>query len=141
MPARLLAKSRTACRLEHARFGAGDVRAALRRHVRGAQPTPARRGRRAAVLTAARSAREPGIPLGVARRVVGVEIDEAPLDQEIANLEHVAPATCLPFVDTGAPLAIPVDTVARALAGEGVGARHDPVEMRVVVDDRLDRAA
>src|SRR2546429_9869790 len=35
--------------------------------------------------------RQPGIPCCVASGVVGVQVDEAPLDQEVPDLEDVAP--------------------------------------------------
>ena len=43
--------------------------------------------------------------------------------------------------DTGAPRAIHVHARARALAREGVGAGHDPVERRVVVQDAFEQLA
>ena len=36
---------------------------------------------------------KPGIALRIRVLVVGVEIDEAPLDLEVPNLEHIAPAS------------------------------------------------
>src|SRR4029077_11798441 len=84
---------------------------------------------------------EPGIAVSVLGGVVGVEVDEASLDEEVPDLEHVAPAAGLPLVDAGPPGAVAMDAVAGALAGEGVGAAHDPVEIRVVVHDLLDRPA
>ena len=50
MPPRLLAEPRAAGRMEHVRLGAGPLRNALRRHVRGPQPAPTGRRRRAALL-------------------------------------------------------------------------------------------
>src|SRR6266516_6263914 len=84
---------------------------------------------------------EPGVAGGVVAGVVGVEVDEAALDLPVADLEDVAPATRSPFGGAGAPGAVGVLAVAGALAGEGVAAGEDPVEVRVVVGDRLDGAA
>src|SRR5262245_5305977 len=84
---------------------------------------------------------EPRIALAVLARVVRVEVDEAALDLPVADLEHVAPAARAPFGHAGAPRAILVLAVAGALADHQVAAGEDPVEMREVVDDRLQRAA
>jgi len=56
--------------------------------------------------------RQPWIAVRVGARVVGIEVDEAALDEEVADLEDVAPA---PGVrDPGAPLAVLVLAVAAA---------------------------
>src|SRR5467141_5297104 len=82
--------------------------------------------------------REPGIALGVEAGVVGIEVDEAALDQEVANLEDVAPAARV--CDAGAPLSVAVDTGACSFTGERVGTGHDPVERGVIVQDALDKS-
>src|SRR5258706_15891390 len=46
---------------------------------------------------------QPRIAGGVLARVIRVEVDEAALDQEVANLEHIAPAARAPLGDAGAP--------------------------------------
>ena len=58
---------------------------------------------------------EPGVAGLVAARVVGVEIDEAALDQVVAHLEHVAPATpeCVYASAPGAVVVLPVRTSPR----------------------------
>src|SRR3954451_8396589 len=83
--------------------------------------------------------RQPGGAVGVAARVVGVEVDEAALDEEVAHLEDVAPAPGVRHAR--APLAVVVLAVARPLARERVAAAHDPVEVRVVVADRFEAPA
>src|SRR2546428_6601474 len=82
--------------------------------------------------------REPGIALGVEAGVVGIEVDEAALDQEVPDLEDVAPAARV--CDAGAPLSVAVDTGACAFTGERVGTGHDPVERAVIVQDALDES-
>ena len=64
--------------------------------------TQSRRSRRCRCLLL----RDPGIAGGVLARVVGVEVDEAALDEEVADLEHVAPATRAPLRHAGAPRAV-----------------------------------
>ena len=55
---------------------------------------------------------EPGIARRVFARVVGVEIDEAPVDLPVSDFEHVAPATgsVLRNVRTPRPIAVPAVT-------------------------------
>src|SRR5215469_2302313 len=84
---------------------------------------------------------QPGVALGVLGRVIGVEVDEAPLDLPVANLEDVAPAPGAPLRHAGPPWAVLVLAVARALARHEVAAGEDPVEVRVMVRDGLDRLA
>src|SRR5882672_48811 len=84
-----------------------------------------------------KSARKPRIARRVLAGVIGVEIDEAALDQPVANLEHVAPAPRAPRGHIGAPRAVAMFAVARALADDKIGAGEHPVEIRVVVRDRL----
>ena len=79
--------------------------------------------------------RQPWIAVGVGACVVGIEVDEAALDEEVAHLEDVAPAARVGHA--GAPGAVLVLAVARALAGERVATAHDPVEVGVVVPDAL----
>src|SRR5947209_7898789 len=83
---------------------------------------------------------EPRVALGVLGRVVRIQVDEAPLDQPVADLEHVAPPARRPFRHPGPPRAVPVPAVAGALAHHHV-ARDHPVEMGVVVDNRGERGA
>src|SRR5262245_43664000 len=82
---------------------------------------------------------EPGITRGVETGVVGIEIDEAALNQEVTYFEDVTPASGVR--NPGAPGAFPVLARARAFDGEDIGAGHDPVEGRVVVEDVRDAAA
>src|SRR4249919_1259326 len=77
---------------------------------------------------------EPRVPIRIETCVVGIEVDEAPVDQAVTDLEHVAPAAGVRHPSL--PLAVAVLAHARAFAGERVGARHDPVEVRVVMEDR-----
>src|SRR5690348_18356553 len=46
---------------------------------------------------------QPGVTVLVGARVVGVEVDEAALDLEVADLEHVAPASRAPLRHPGPP--------------------------------------
>src|ERR1700739_1377914 len=84
---------------------------------------------------------EPRVPGGVPASVVGGEGDEAPLDQPVTDLEDVAPAAGAPLGDSCAPRTVLVLAVARALGGHQITAGEDPVEVRVVMRDRLDRPA
>src|SRR3954470_7972592 len=84
---------------------------------------------------------EPGVAGGVLAGVVGVEVDEAALDEEVADLEHVAPASGAPVRHAGPPRAVLVLAVAGALGDDRVAAGEDPVERGVVVLDRLEGAA
>src|ERR1700761_9354723 len=106
-------------------------------------PLPVRPRRRTRPLAAGRAllGLEPRVPRGVPASVVGVEVDEAPLNQPVTDLEDVAPAAGAPLGDSCAPRTILVLAVARALGDHQVTAGEDPVEVRVVVRDRLDRPA
>src|SRR6516165_12807489 len=84
---------------------------------------------------------EPRVPGGVPASVIGVEVDEAPLDQPVTDLEDVAPATGAPLWDSCAPRTVLVLAVARALGDHQITAGEDPVEVRVVMRNRLDRPA
>ncbi len=68
-----------------------------------------------------------GVALSVGAGVVGVEVDEAALDLEVPDLEHVALAARRPIGDIGSPRTVPVLAVARAFGDQGVRAREDPV--------------
>src|SRR3954453_2914194 len=84
---------------------------------------------------------QPRVALRVLAGVVGIEVDEAALDLEVADLEYVAPASRGPVRHAGAPRAVAGLAVARALRDDRVGAGEDPVEVGVVVADRLQRRA
>jgi hypothetical protein len=56
---------------------------------------------------------QPRVAVGVESGVIGIEVDEAALDQEVTNLEHVAPPSGMR--DPRAPLAILVLSEARSL--------------------------
>src|SRR5262245_42024488 len=84
---------------------------------------------------------DPRIAGRVLARVVRVEVDEAALDLPVADLEHVAPAAGAPLGHAGAPRAVLVLAVAGAFAHHQVAAGEDPVEVREVVLNRLQRAA
>src|SRR3954468_18661857 len=84
---------------------------------------------------------QPRVALRVLAGVVGIEVDEAALDLEVADLEYVAPASRGPVRHAGAPRAVAVLAVARALRDDRVGAGEDPVEVGVVMADRLQRRA
>src|SRR5436190_14453933 len=49
---------------------------------------------------------QPRIARGVGAGVIGVEVDEAALDQEVADFEHVAPSTGAPLGHARAPGAV-----------------------------------
>src|SRR5689334_7352452 len=83
---------------------------------------------------------QPRIAAGVLAGVIRIEIDEAALDLPVADLEHVAPPAGAGLGHPGPPRAVAVLAVAGALADDHV-ARDHPVEVRVVVRDRLERAA
>src|ERR1700681_4082043 len=87
--------------------------------------------------TARLAAVQPGVAGGVLARVVRVEIDEAPLDLPVADLEYVTPAPGRRLGNAGPPRAVLVLSVAGPLADEHVSAGEDPVEVGVVVGDRL----
>src|SRR3954451_9435478 len=80
---------------------------------------------------------EPRVTVPVGARVVGVEVDEAALDLEVADLEHVAPAAGAPFGHARAPRPVLVLAVRGPLGHDRVAAGEDPVEVRVVVPDGL----
>src|SRR3954467_8953889 len=80
---------------------------------------------------------QPWVAALVASRVVGVEVDEAALDLEVADLEDVAPASGAPFWDARAPRAVLVLAVRGPLGDDRVAPGEDPVEVRVVVPDGL----
>src|SRR4051812_29052952 len=84
---------------------------------------------------------QPGVAGGVLAGVVGVEVDEAALDEEVTDLEDVAPAARTPFGYAGPPGAVLVLAVAGALGDDQVGAGEDPGELAVVVLNGLQRAA
>src|ERR1700733_291149 len=84
---------------------------------------------------------EPRVPGGVLAGVVRVEVNEAPLDQPVTDLKDVAPAASARFGDSRAPRTVLMLAVARALDDQQITAGEDPVEMRVVVSDRLERPA
>src|SRR5260370_35279561 len=77
-------------------------------------PADARPGSRASAL------RQPGIPCCIVSGVVGVQVDEAPLDQEVPDLEDVAPPAGAPFRHAGPPGPVLVLPVAGALHAEAV---------------------
>src|SRR5260370_2989470 len=97
-------------------------------------PADARPGSRASAL------RQPGIPCCIVSGVVGVQVDEAPLDQEVPDLEDVAPPAGAPFRHAGPPGPVLVLPVACALHDAGVRARVDVGEFGVVVVDGRHRA-
>src|SRR5262249_50526807 len=66
-------------------------------------------------------------------------LEEAGRDHPVADLEPAAPAAGLPLRVAGPPRTILVLAVAGALAHDGVGAGEDPVEVRIVVRDALQR--
>src|SRR5262245_10396014 len=84
---------------------------------------------------------EPRVAPGVLPGVIGVEVDEDPLDEEVADLEHVAPAAGAPLGHPGPPGTVAVLAMAGALAHQDVATGEDPVEARVVVDDPLEGPA
>src|SRR6266700_3309370 len=69
--------------------------------------------------------RQPGIACCVTSGVGGVQVDEAPLDQEVSDLEDVAPPAGAPFRHAGPPEPVLVLPVAGALHAEHVRAGED----------------
>src|ERR1700752_369552 len=63
---------------------------------------------------------EPGIARRVFARVVGVEIDEAPVDLPISDFEDVAPTTGSVLRNVGGPRPIAMLAVTRPLANDEV---------------------
>src|SRR3978361_1526019 len=84
---------------------------------------------------------QPGIAGGIPAGVVRVEVDEAALDQKVADLEDVAPSARSPLGDAGPPGAVLVLAVAGVLRDDEGRPGEDPGELRVVVLDRGQRAA
>src|ERR1700712_3841812 len=84
---------------------------------------------------------DPRISGGVLARIVRVEVDEAALDQPVADLEHIAPAAGAPLGHPGAPRPIGMLAVARSPADQQVAGREDPVEALEVMGDGLAPAA
>src|SRR5262245_20106702 len=84
---------------------------------------------------------EPRVARSVLTRVIWIQVDEAALDQPVADLEYVAPPAGAPFRYPRAPGAIAVLAMAGALAYDRVATRENPIEVGVVVDNRLDRSA
>src|SRR5579864_6910551 len=84
---------------------------------------------------------EPWIAGGILCGIVRIQVDEAALDQPVANLEHVAPSARGPFRAAGAPGPIHMFAMARSFAHHQVAAGKDPVEMGEVVSDRFDGSA
>src|SRR6202795_5371156 len=107
------------------------------------RPGPARRRKRSpsrqrlAGVAAAR--RQPRVAIRIQPRIVGVQVDEATLDERVAHFEHVTPTAGMG--DAGTPLTVSVLAVAGALTGERIGPGHDPVECCVVVNYPLQGAA
>src|SRR6266436_3505844 len=99
-----------------------------------AAPADAPPGSRASAL------RQPGIPCCVTPGVVGVQVNEAPLDQKVPDLEDVAPPASAPFRHAGPPGPVLVLPVAGALHDENVRAGEDVGEFGVVVLDGRHRA-
>ena len=79
------------------------------------------------------------ISLRIEPSVVRIKINEAALNQKISNLENIAPAAAV--CDSGAPRATAVHACARSLNGEGIGPGHDPVKIRVIVEDAFNETA
>ena len=63
---------------------------------------------------------EPGIARRVFARIVGVEIDEAPVDLPISDFEDVAPTTGCVLRNVGTPRPIAVHAVTRPLTNDEV---------------------
>ncbi|HYZ56312.1 MAG TPA: hypothetical protein VE733_22815 [Streptosporangiaceae bacterium] len=63
---------------------------------------------------------EPQVTGRVPSGVVGIEVDEYPLNQPVADLEYVAPPSGAPFRDAGAPWPVAVLTVAGSLGDDDV---------------------
>src|SRR6185436_10518543 len=72
-------------------------------------------------------------------RIIWIKIDETTLDQKVADLENITPPSSV--IDTCAPGAVSMNTRAGSLAGEDVGACHDPVKRRIVVQDTVNEPA
>src|SRR5205807_922161 len=92
----------------------------------------------ASLIRRAYVAGEPRIARRVLAGVVGIEVDEAAVDLPVADLEHVTPPPCAPLGHPGTPRPVAMLAVAGPLAHDHVAAREDPVEVRVVVTDRLE---
>src|SRR3954454_6005122 len=84
---------------------------------------------------------QPWVAALVASGVVGVEVDEAALDLEVADLEDVAPAPGAPLRYARAPRPVLVLTVGGPLGDDRGAPGEDPVEVRVVVPDGLELRA
>ena len=85
------------------------------------------------------SSREPRVAGRIESGVIRVQINEAALDEEISNLEDIAPASSMCYA--GPPRSIDMSSGACSFDGERVGAGHDPIKRGVVVKNMLDEAA
>src|SRR5262245_18182236 len=83
--------------------------------------------------------RQPRIASRIQSGVVGIQVNETTLDQEITNLEDITPTSGVRHAC--APRSIGVLAGARSLDGKRIRAGHDPVECGIVVEDMLDKAA
>src|SRR5262245_11659839 len=84
---------------------------------------------------------QPRIALNVLPGIVRVEINKTTLNLPVADLEYIAPVAGAVRGNAGAPRAVAVLAVTGPLADHEVAPREDPVEVRVVVGDRLDGPA
>src|SRR5689334_15263417 len=85
------------------------------------------------------SRREPRVPSRVESGVIRIQINEAALDEEISNLEDIAPSSSMGY--PGTPRSIDMSSGACSFDGKRVGASHDPIKRGVVVENLLDKAA
>src|SRR5262245_4294206 len=85
------------------------------------------------------SRREPRVPGRVESGVIRIQINEAALDEEISNLEYIAPASSMGHA--GPPGSIDMSSGACSFDGKRVGAGHDPIKRGVVMENLFDKAA
>jgi hypothetical protein len=88
-----------------------------------------------------RSFVQPRVPRRILSGIVWIEVDEAAVNQPVADLEHIAPAAGAPLGIAGAPGPVRVLAVARSLAHDLIAAGEDPVEFGIMVRDGFDGGA
>src|SRR5262245_12277978 len=83
--------------------------------------------------------RKPRVANRIEPGIVGIQIDETALNQEVSNFEYIAPASGM--CHAGTPGSIRMLSRAGSLDGERVAAGHDPIEGGVIMKDMLDQTA
>ncbi len=80
---------------------------------------------------------DPRVTVGVLPAVIRIEVNEDTANLPVADLKDVAPTTGAPLGHTRAPLPTVVFSVAGAFADDVVAARKYPVEIGIMVSDKI----